>query len=516
MSTSNERLRERLRALEREALTGIRRGIEKESLRVRADGMLSTLPHPDALGSALTHPHITTDFSESQLEMITGVHDGVESCIDELTQIHQFVYRNIGDEMMWCASMPCGLPADDAIPIGRYGVSNVGRAKTIYRMGLGHRYGRRMQTISGIHYNFSLPGRSNAEYLGLIRNFRRHSWLLLYLFGASPAVCSTFVAGREHDLQELKGGTLYRPGATSLRMGPLGYQSDAQASLAVSFNSLESYGASLQDALTRPYPQYEAIGIRDEAKTPDATADKYLQLSTTLLQIENEFYGSIRPKRVIQPGERPLHALRERGIEYVEVRCMDLDPFCEVGIGPATVRFLDVFLLHCLLADSPPDTPQEIAILARNQHNVAARGREPGLALQRGEQQVGLADWGAQLLAEFEPIAAALDAAHGGQAYQAALTAAAAALKDATLLPSARVLREVEESYNKVYVRFALAHSLRHRDALKQLPLDAELQERLVSMASESLRAQRGIEAADSIPFEQYRQGYLSRERLGV
>ena len=119
--------------------------------------------------------------------------------------------RSIGDELLWASSMPCNLPADEAIPIGRYGTSNVGRAKTVYRMGLSYRYGRRMQTISGIHYNFSLPGVGSDGYFALIRNFRRLSWLLLYLFGASPAVCTTFVEGRNHQLQELAPGTLYLP-----------------------------------------------------------------------------------------------------------------------------------------------------------------------------------------------------------------------------------------------------------------------------------------------------------------
>ena len=306
----------------REVLKGLRRGIEKESLRVRPDGTLATTPHPARLGSALTHPHITTDFSESQLELITGVHASADGCLEELTEIHQFVYRAIGNEVLWCASMPCSLPADDAIPIGRYGSSNVGRAKSVYRMGSRHRYGRRMQTISGhpLQLLAARTTRSNEAYFALIRNFRRHSWLLLYLFGASPAVCSSFVAGRAHELERLSEDTLYLPHATSLRMGRLGYQSDAQSSLAVSYNNLESYAASLQEALTKPYPPYEAIGIRD--------GDDYRQLATSLLQIENEFYGTIRPKRVIRPGERPLHALRERGVEYVEVRLMDLDPFC--------------------------------------------------------------------------------------------------------------------------------------------------------------------------------------------
>src|SRR6185503_6472721 len=296
-------LEQRLRALKPDVLKGMRRGIEKESLRVRPDGTLSQAPHARALGSALTHAHITTDFSESQLELITGVHGTVESCLEELQHIHQVVYRALGDEVLWCASMPCHLPADHQIPIGRYGTSNVGRAKTVYRIGLAHRYGRRMQAISGIHYNFSVPGATNEQYFALIRNFRRHSWLLLYLFGASPAVCSSFVAGRKHELVELangKGitsGTHYGPHATSLRMGNLGYQSDAQASLRVSYNDLDQYTASLYDALTQPYAPYEQIGVR--------TGDDYRQLSTTLLQIENEFYSTIRPKRRIRRGERP-------------------------------------------------------------------------------------------------------------------------------------------------------------------------------------------------------------------
>ena len=246
-------------------LRGVRRGIEKESLRVRPDGRLADTPHPRALGSALTHPNITTDFSESQLELITGAHDSVDVTLEELERIHQVVYQALPkDEMLWCASMPCGLPADDAIPLGRYGTSNVGRAKTVYRSGLSHRYGRRMQAISGIHYNWSIPGRTNEHYFALMRTFRRHAWLLFYLFGASPAVCASFVEGRKHELKELKPGTMHLPHATSLRMGRLGYQSDAQSSIAVSFNTLEDYGASLQEALTRPYEPYEKIGLKDK------------------------------------------------------------------------------------------------------------------------------------------------------------------------------------------------------------------------------------------------------------
>jgi len=548
------KLQHRLAALTPEALRGIRRGIEKEGLRVRPDGTLAGTPHPAGLGSALTHPSITTDFSESQLELITGAHSSVEALLQELTELHQFVYRNIGDELIWCASMPCKLPPEEQIPLGRYGSSNMGRAKTVYRQGLAHRYGRRMQTISGIHYNFSLPGEAwpllqaaaggnvpvelfqDAGYLALIRNFRRHSWLLLLLIGASPAVCGSFVRGRSHGLCGWDTGTYFAPYGTSLRMGRLGYQSDAQAALAVSFNSLGSYARTLHRALNEPYPAYEAIGLRD--------GELYKQLATTLLQIENEFYGTIRPKRRVHPGERPLRALGLRGVEYVEVRLVDIDPFSPVGIGLEEMRLLDIFLLHCLLADSPPDSPQEIAVMTRNQRRIAERGRDPQLRLHRTGMQtaaesnafagaqtnapvladVALADlapadrepaeWGAQLLRECEPIATALDRAHGGHAYRSALAAAQAALADFSTLPSARVLREVEQSHDKSFPAFVQAQSERHRRALLAQPLAPEATARYEQQAAESLREQRSREAAEDLPFEAFRQQYLGQELM--
>ena len=502
-------LLERLRALPPATLKGIRRGIEKESLRALPGGGLALTPHPAGLGSALTHPHITTDYSESQLELITGVHADVDACIEELTQIHQVVYREIGDEVLWVGSMPCGLPTDETIPIGRYGSSNVGRAKSVYRMGLGHRYGRRMQTISGIHYNWSMPGVSTEDYFGLIRNFRRQSFLLLYLFGASPAVCSSFVAGREHELQVLKDHTLYMPHGTTLRMGRLGYQSDAQASLAVSYNSLESYGASLQGALTQPYPPYEKVGIQNPG-------GDYNQLATSLLQIENEFYGTIRPKRVIFPGERPLHALRERGVEYVEVRCMDLDPFVPVGIRAQTSRFIDVFLLHCLLTESPPDTPEQIKALGRNQHLTASRGREPGLRLEREGGAVPLTEWGTQIVEQCRPIAQTLDSLHGGSNYRDTLVAAVAALHQPDLLPSAHVLQAMAQDFDSSYVRFTRAQSETTRKTLLALPLAPEARARFARLAQTSVDEQKKMEALDSLPFEVYRQQYVSADRLGM
>jgi glutamate--cysteine ligase len=507
-------LSDRLLRLDARRLRGMRRGVEKESLRALPGAGLALTPHPAALGAPLTHPHITTDFSESQLELITGVHGSVEGCLDELREVHQFVMRTLADpacgscdERLWVASMPCGLPTDETIPLGRYGSSNVGRAKSVYRMGLGHRYGRRMQTISGIHYNWSLPGLSNDEYFALIRNFRRHAFLLLWLFGASPAMCTSFVAGRTHELQPLGQQSMHLPFATSLRMGRLGYQSDAQASLAVSYNGLEGYAASLHGALTRPYPPYEAIGVHN-------LGGEYNQLATTLLQIENEFYGTIRPKRVIRSGERPLHALRERGVEYVEVRCMDLDPFEPLGIAAPTLRFLDVFLLHCLLADSAPDTPEEIAALGRNQHRTAAFGREPGLRLERGTHEVTLVEWADEILHACGPIAAALDATFGGNEHARVLAAARAALADPERLPSARVLATMRRDFGGSHTAFVCAQAEQTRNALLALPWSAAQQAAFETLAQRSIAEQRAIEAADSVDFETWRRAYLAPDRL--
>jgi len=507
MPTPLRHITDRLAALPSGALVGMRRGVEKESLRAGADGMIALSPHPAALGSALTHARITTDFSESQLEMVTGVHSSTADCLNELRQIHGAVARGIGEDLMWASSMPCGLPADDQIPLAHFGTSNIGRTKQVYRMGLGYRYGRRMQTISGIHYNWSLPGLSSADYFGLIRNFRRHVFLLMLLFGASPAVCATFVAGRQHGLQTLKDGTLGQPFATSLRMGRLGYQSDAQSLLAVSYNDLDSYANSLHAALTQPYPAYEAIGITG----PDG---EYRQLSTSLLQIENEFYSTIRPKRVIERGERPLHALRQRGVEYIEVRCLDLDPFETVGISARTMAFIDVLLLHALLTPSTPDTPDDVVALALNQERTADRGREPGLRLARRGREMVLTEWAAELLDEFAPIAQALDEAQGVTLHGEAVAAAVAGVDQPALLPSARVLAAMNQDHNGSYSRFVRARSAAVKADLLADPWPALVDARYREMAAVSIEAQRALEAADDLPFEAFRQRYLDPAQL--
>lgn len=495
-----------LQQLPNDTLAGIRRGLEKEGLRVLPDGGLALTPHPASMGAALTHPHITTDYSESQLELITGVHQAIDGCLEELTHIHQFVHRNLeayGGELLWGSSMPCGLPTDETIPLARFGSSNIGRAKSIYRMGLGHRYGRRMQTISGVHYNWSMPGVSSDQYFGLIRNFRRTAFVLLYLFGASPALCPCFVEGRNHLLQSLGKNALYLPYATSLRMGRLGYQSDAQASLAVSYNNLEGYAQSLYGALTQPYAPYAALGLRNPG-------GDYNQLATTLLQIENEFYGTIRPKRTVHRGERPLHALRERGVEYVEVRLMDLDPFEPLGIAAATMRMLDIFLLHCLLEPSPTDTPYELAEIRLNQQTTAEQGREPGLLLQRQGKSVRLTDWAHEILVGCEPIAQRLDEMYQTQEYTAALGQALVRVHSPGQTPSAQVLSQMEAHHSNHFDAFARYQAVQARQLMLSLPWSTERQAQHEVWVQQSIAAQKAIAHADTMPFEAWRQQYVA------
>jgi glutamate--cysteine ligase len=509
------------------SLLGILRGLEKESLRVTPEGELAQTDHPQSLGSALTHPHITTDYSEALLEFITDPFDDVAPLLAQLDAIHRFTYGQLAStrERLWPASMPCRMGGDDDIPVARYGSSNSGRMKTIYRIGLGHRYGRTMQTIAGIHYNFSLPDsfwlelqrqENNSQplatfkterYFGLIRNFRRQFWLLVYLFGAAPAVSKCFVQDRPHKLAEFPDakGTLYLPYATSLRMGDLGYQSDAQKALIVDYNDLRSYLNTLCGAITQSHSDYETIGLKDEQ-------GNYRQLNTSLLQIENEFYSSIRPKRTTQRGETALQALRLRGVEYVEVRCVDLNPYEPLGITADQMRVMDAFLLQCVLQGSPNTSAQEYFQAQENQKRVVNRGREPGLLLQRGAGEVEMATWGKDILEATLACATLLDQAKGGNLYQQAVKSQFAKLDDPALTPSAKVLRDMAE-HSQGFYKHTAALAEQHRATFADRPLGTDEQQAFGQWVQQSLEEQRALEAAQQLTFDEYLRHYYDQYR---
>ena len=504
-------------------LTAINRGIEKESLRITPQGKLSQMPHPAGLGSALTHSSITTDYSEALLEFITPVSTSIDASLQQLEDIHSYVYQKIGDEILWSASMPCIVSGDAGIPVARYGSSNVARMKTVYRYGLGHRYGRLMQAIAGIHYNFSMPqaywdkawqdaGSPGTQtdyiserYLGLIRNFRRYSWLLIYLYGASPAVCSSFLKGRDsHGLQpfDAEGKSLYLPYGTALRMGGLGYNSEAQKSLNVCYNSLDNYVATLSSAIVQPHAAYQNI--------PTGQDGDYQQLNASLLQIENEFYSPIRPKRVAQSGETPLCALVRGGIEYIEVRCVDLSPFSPVGLDAAQMRFLDTFLLYCLLQDSPACDDEEQQRQDTNLEAVVNTGRQPGLLLNSNGKDVPMVQWAQDMLQAMHPIAGLLDQTHQSSDYSASLQDQLAKVADTELTPSARILREMRER-NLPFFRLAMSYSEQWARYFRERPLTPQAQSAFESETAHSLEAQKMIEQSDDISFEQYLQNFFAQ-----
>jgi glutamate--cysteine ligase len=503
-------------------LTDCRHGIEKESLRVTAEGVLVHSAHPVGLGSALTHPTITTDYSEALIELITPVSRSIDELFGNLDEVHRFTYSQLDEERLWNQSMPCRLPAtDNEIPIAWYGTSNVGTLKHVYRRGLAVRYGKAMQCIAGVHYNFSLPPalwallrereqdpRSEQDYqseryFALIRNFRRYAWLLMYLFGASPAVCGSFLQGRDHRLQTLGEKSLYLPYATSLRMSDLGYNNNAQSGLNICYNSLDNYIASMLDAISLPYAPYAKLGTHD-------AQGEWQQLNTNLLQIENEFYSPIRPKRVAQSGEKPVHALAERGVEYIEVRCLDIDPFAPLGVDPATAHFMDSFLLFCALQDSPQLADAECQATSDNFNLTVKRGREPGLQLQDNGQARSLVEWGDALLNSIAACAEVLDSAHDSQRFTASIAEQRDKLADASRTPSARVLAAIREQGDSFF-RFALAQSEEHNRYFRARPLAPDVQARCEATAAESLAEQKTIEASDSIDFDTYVDRYLSQ-----
>ncbi len=519
-SPLQQRLAE-LAAAQPQAIVGILHGIERETLRVNANGTLALTPHNKALGSALTHPWITTDFSESLLEFITPVSDSIDTTLAQLADIHHFTINHIADEQFWPGSMPCFIGDQRQIPFARYGSSNVGQMKTLYRKGLHNRYGSMMQAISGVHFNFSLPERFwqqyqqqlghsgplqefiSEQYLALIRNYKRYVWLIVYLFGASPAMGQSFLEGRpsRYPFQALGKGSLYLPYATSLRMSDLGYTNSAQSSLNVTYNSLAEYITGLHAAISMPSAEYQNIGIRVDGE--------YQQLNANVLQIENEFYSTIRPKRTTQSGERPTCALAKRGVEYIEVRALDVNPFSPVGITAEQMYFLDVFLLYCLLEHSPPLSAAEQAVTEQNLKKVVTDGRRSTLELLDNGQPRLMQDWAEQLFADLMPVAQYLDNAHQHTKYSAAVKQFYLSLLDPAQTYSGRVLARLlatQQDNDDMMLQL----SAQYRQQLQQQPYQHYSEQQFIAAAALSLQQQQQIEQQDTISFAHYIEQYFA------
>lgn len=504
-------------------LCGGLKGLEKESLRISNAGLISQLPHPVALGSALTHPAITTDYSEALLEFITPPLPDSRDTLANMHSIHQFVTTQLGEELLLSTSMPCGLNGDLSVPIANYGSSNIGKMKHVYRRGLWHRYGRSMQAISGIHFNYSVPealwsalhAQENPSldlrafideaYFGLVRNFQKTGWLVLYLFGASPAICKSFFGSRPElmaQFDEFDSSTLYHPYATSLRMSDIGYKSKNQENLAIDYNSLAGYVTTLSQAISTPYPDYEKIGVKVDGE--------YRQLNSNILQIENEFYSTMRPKQIIQSGEKPTLALKRRGVRYVEMRSLDLNLYNPIGIEQSTAYFLEAFLMTCLLQDSPKYRGDEVACNNTNQLAVAHAGRKPDLMLNRNSEMVPLKVWATQILDAMQPVCGILDANNPERPFNQALKQQYAAVDNPDLTPSARILADMR-SAEQCFGAYALAKSAAHKQYFKEQTLSATSSAEFRAMAEASLAKQKALEASDQMSFDDYLAHYFAQ-----
>jgi glutamate--cysteine ligase len=509
-------------AQDAQVLRGIQRGYEKECLRVTPEGLLAQTPHPLGLGSKLTHPLITTDYSEALLEFITPPSSDTAFPLACLQDIHRYTAQHLEGNVLWAGSMPAVLGLDADIPLANYGSSNSARIKYVYREGLGHRYGRHMQTIAGVHYNWSLPQAFwealhacyesttplqdfiSEQYFALIRNFLRYSWLIPYLFGASPALHSSFLQGRKPVLSVMgdaaSAHTLFGPHATSLRMSDLGYQNRAQSHLNVSFNSLGEYTRALNTAMHTPDPFYQAIGTKD--------GDHWKQLNANVLQIENEFYAGIRPKRVGKLGERPAIALQKYGVEYVEVRLFDLNPLVDIGITPEQATFADAFLLMCLFRQSPPITSREEAENAENKRRVVSHGRDPELQLMVHNTEQAMQPLAHALFDDMAIFAAQLDAAHGVDRYTQTLAQLRQRIDAPHTTPSAHVLEGVLAAGG--HMPYIMGLSQQHLASLRAQPLDAATQARFDDAARVSLMEQQHMEDKPQGRFEDYVAAYYA------
>jgi glutamate--cysteine ligase len=497
-------------------------GLEKEALRVNKAGSITQTPHPRALGSALTHPYITTDYSEALIEFITPPFHHIRQALDFLRDTQQFVYQHLDEEYLWATSMPCVVAGETSIPVAEYGTSNPGVMKHVYRLGLGYRYGRVMQVIAGVHFNYSFPPEFwpvyselegnrlplqdfiSESYMALIRNLQRFGWMIPYLFGASPAICKSFLGGAPSTLKEFNENTYYQPYATSLRMGDIGYQNNKESEhgIKASYDSLEAYIESLTCAIQTSCPEYEKIGV-----VVDGT---YRQLNANILQIENEYYSTIRPKQVLKGNEKPTLALRRRGVSYVELRSLDVNAFDPLGINEQQLHFLECFLLFCLLHESPVISADERKSIDENELRAAHRGRDPELKLVRGSQSVSLRDWASELLKEMHGVCELLDRSTEGKPYCAALEAQQQKVQDPELTPSARMLNEMRERGEGFY-HFAERMSRIHQHFFNNLPMSKEREAYFTELATKSLEDQRAWEAADDMSFDQYLERYFAQ-----
>ena len=498
-------------------------GIEKESLRTNKKGVIANTDHPVALGSALMHPYITTDYSEALLEFVTPPLETAEQAIKFLGQIHQFVYPNIGEECLWPASMPCILNGEQSIRIAEYGTSNLGLMKNVYRRGLGYRYGKVMQVISGIHVNLSMPEDFwpswqnaledktstqefvNQQYFKLIRNLQRVGWLVPYLFGASPAVDKSFSHQGVKDLQRWDEDTLYAQHATSLRLGDIGYTNHRENEIGVKacYDNLPDYVSCLRRAIETPYAPYEEIGVEVNGE--------YRQLNANILQIENEYYSTVRPKQVARRNEKPTDALLDRGVQYVEIRSLDLNPFSPFGVSIEQIRFIEVLFVYCLLGDESLIDRKEREEIDINAYEVSHHGRKPELYLRKKGESISLQAWCKEIFAGLLQIAQCMDKNSGNNLFVQSINQFYPSVESVEQTFSAKILSAMRDN-NLSYYQYIESLGKQYCQFYSSSEKCEQTSNVISNAVEKSLREQKKLEDGDDKSFSSFLEDYFAKQ----
>jgi glutamate--cysteine ligase len=379
-----------------------------------------------------------------------------------------------------------------------------------------------MQAIAGVHFNYSvqadfwpyyrqllkqddvlLQDFVSEQYFGLIRNLKRYGWLIYYLFGASPAICKSFLSGQPNQLEKYDSNTYYLPYATTLRMGDIGYtnKKENETGVQACYDSLSSYIKCLTKAIKTPFPEYQKIGVKVDGE--------YRQLNANILQIENEYYSTIRPKQPLVKNEKPVHALGERGVQYIELRSLDLNLYDPLGVSDAQLYFLEAFMLFCLLHESPLIDKDERNAMDDNESKVAHQGRDPALKLSRNSEQVSLQIWGSELLSEMQAVCTILDQQNSTTKYSNSLQKQQAAIEDPNQTPSARILQDMHEN-QECFFEFASRISKQHEKQLRNSALSEKDMNFFQNHVRQSVEKQRQIEQSDTISFDQFLHNYFT------
>ena len=325
------------------------KGLEKENLRSDSEGKISNKTFPETFGVHNFNRFITLDYSEPHLEIVTPPFEENIDAYNFLCDLHKYVENQIDGDLLWNYSMPPKFKRK-YIKLPPHRESNITKLAHLYRLGLRNRYGDKMQSTAGIHFNFSFSdsvikalGNNKTEiYLGISRNFLRIFPLVLRLIGCSPVTHKSFLKGRNINIENLDEEDCFLPNSTSLRVSRLGYYSEEQDENFITFNSLDDYLVTIESYINNPNEKFKDISL-----------DLKQQVNNGTIQMESELYNHIRPKGIISKEVRAYNQLKENGIEYLEIRSIDLNPYSNIGISLEDVEFLELVMIFCALSDSP-------------------------------------------------------------------------------------------------------------------------------------------------------------------